>query len=116
MTLHETLAALGYTTAPAGHSRKHVIDAEGVTVYTGRAHEVWAWLRDTEQVAKMRMRTHAELVSEGMQAMYARRREAGEPARRPETRARIAESVRRYHAARRKAARNDGKAPQERDQ
>lgn len=60
------------------------------------------------------MRTHAERVSEGMRAMYARRRAAGEPAQRPETRARIAESVRRYHAARRKAARDDGEAPQER--
>jgi hypothetical protein len=50
MTLSEVLAALGYTTAPAGHYRKHVIDADGVTVYTGRAHQVWAWLRDTEQI------------------------------------------------------------------
>jgi len=50
MTLLETLAALGYTTAPAGHSRRHVIDADGVIVYTGAAHQVWAWLRDTEQI------------------------------------------------------------------
>jgi len=50
MTLHEVLAALGYTTAPAEHYRRHIIDADGVTVYTGAAHQVWLWLRETEQI------------------------------------------------------------------
>jgi len=50
MTLHEVLAALGYTTAPAGHYRRHIIDADGVTVYTGAAHQVWWWLRETGQI------------------------------------------------------------------
>ena len=50
MTLTETLTELGYTTAPAGHYRKHIIDADGVIVYTGRAHQVWLWLRETGQI------------------------------------------------------------------
>ncbi len=50
MTLNETLAALGYTTRPAGHGQKHIIGADGVIVCTGAAHQVWEWLRETGQV------------------------------------------------------------------
>jgi len=50
MTLNETLAALGYTTAPAGFGKKHILDADGVTVCTGAAHQVWWWLRETGQI------------------------------------------------------------------
>lgn len=44
MTLNAQLSALGLTTRPAGHGRKHVLDGDRV-VCTGRAHDVWLWLR-----------------------------------------------------------------------
>lgn len=43
MTLNETLASLGFTTAPAGSYRKHII-ADGVIVFTGTANDVWQWI------------------------------------------------------------------------
>lgn len=45
MTLHDTLASLGYTTKPAHQYAKHILDASGATVFTGDSVEVWAWLR-----------------------------------------------------------------------
>lgn len=47
-TLTEVLAARGYThrRTEGGPAGAHdVMDADGVVVVTGRAHEVWAWLR-----------------------------------------------------------------------
>ena len=44
-TLHETLAALGFTTRDAGnHGRKDILSRDGAVLFCGRAHEVWAWL------------------------------------------------------------------------
>lgn len=45
MTLNESLAARGYTTAPAGHGKKHILRA-GVIVFTGDAGDVWEWLAE----------------------------------------------------------------------
>lgn len=42
-SLNEQLAAAGYATAPAGFGREHVL-RDGRVVFTGRAHEVAAWL------------------------------------------------------------------------
>lgn len=49
MTINETLAASGYTTAPRDNGRKAIL-LDGVEVFVGRAHEVWAWLEAGEPV------------------------------------------------------------------
>lgn len=44
-TLHETLAALGFTTRDAGnHGKKDILSRDGAVLFCGRAREVWAWL------------------------------------------------------------------------
>lgn len=46
-TLNERLEELGYTTVHGvGVGQKHVL-RDGEVVFTGRAYEVWAWLRET---------------------------------------------------------------------
>lgn len=42
-SLNEQLAAAGYTTAPADNGQKHIL-RDGRVVFTGRAHEMAAWL------------------------------------------------------------------------
>lgn len=45
-SLNDVLASLGLSTQPApGQYAKHILDREGRVVFTGRAGEVWAWLR-----------------------------------------------------------------------
>lgn len=48
-TLNEVLTSLGYRTEDAGHSRKNII-RDGTVCFTGRAHNVWAWLHETGQI------------------------------------------------------------------
>lgn len=47
MSLNQTLAALGYTTAPHRNApaQGKAIYRDGVEVFAGTAGEVWAWLR-----------------------------------------------------------------------
>jgi len=46
-TLHEALAAHGYSTRPSDqHGVRIVVDASGAVVFRGRAREAWAWLRE----------------------------------------------------------------------
>jgi hypothetical protein len=49
MTLTEALAANGLTHRPQPHSSAYKRDilGRGAVVFTGNAHEVWEWLRDT---------------------------------------------------------------------
>ena len=42
-TLHEALAAAGLTSRPADNGRRDIL-RDGRVLFTGRAHEVWAWL------------------------------------------------------------------------
>lgn len=52
-TLSEVLAFLGYTHEPApkdGPDRRNVLRGNEV-VFTGRAREVWDWLKETGQHA-----------------------------------------------------------------
>lgn len=47
-TLHQVLRALGFEHRPAkagNYARTIVRIADGAVVFTGRAHEVWSWLR-----------------------------------------------------------------------
>lgn|GEM_PF-6931584 len=47
-TLHEALAAAGYTTASSTHGRKWIVNRRsGLVVFRGCAWEVWEWLRAT---------------------------------------------------------------------
>ena len=48
-TLIEVLDRLGYATRPARWQGKKDILRDGEAVFTGAAHEVWAWLRETGQ-------------------------------------------------------------------
>jgi hypothetical protein len=50
-TLTDALAARNLTHRPLPRSsigKREVVDAAGVVVFTGAAHEVWAWLRAQE--------------------------------------------------------------------
>lgn len=44
-SLNEVLEQLGYSTEPAGNGQKHII-RNGFTLFTGRAGDVWDWLRE----------------------------------------------------------------------
>ena len=47
LTLNEILSAMGYTTQPGPfQGQKTVLSADSFAVFNGRAHEVWAWLRE----------------------------------------------------------------------
>lgn len=48
-TLHEQLIALGMNTTPAGRGKKNILQ-HGACIFTGRASEVWAWLRKTGRI------------------------------------------------------------------
>lgn len=43
-TLHEALAARGYTTGPAAGLYRKIVLRAGEPVFTGTASDVWAWL------------------------------------------------------------------------
>lgn len=55
MSLNETLASLGLTTAPAGNGWsigcKHILN-QGTVIFTGDSVEVWAWLSRQEAEAQ----------------------------------------------------------------
>jgi len=46
-SLNENLTALGYTTIPAGDYRKSILK-NGQIKFTGRAKDVWKWIRETQ--------------------------------------------------------------------
>lgn len=52
-SLHDVLKARGYTHRPAlncGNTSAHdILDADGIEVFSGSAHEVWEWLRDEKE-------------------------------------------------------------------
>jgi len=47
-SLSEALAARGYTHAATGRDYRHAIKNEGRVVFTGAAHDVWAWMKGTK--------------------------------------------------------------------
>lgn len=52
-TLTQVLSGLGYTHRPSrdgAFTSTRVVEREGKAVFEGRAHEVWAWLRETGQI------------------------------------------------------------------
>lgn len=49
MSLNQVLKTLGFTTEPTKNDRKHII-RNGEIVFSGRAHDVWSWLRDKQYV------------------------------------------------------------------
>jgi len=59
-TLHEALAAMGYSHRPTGRGyRREVVDHEGTVVFVGTANETWAWLHELADIHR-----DAELVAE----------------------------------------------------
>jgi len=51
-TLTEALAARGYTHRKASMGQHRIYDSAGEVVFVGRAHEIWAWLHDTADIAR----------------------------------------------------------------
>lgn len=52
-TLHQELAARGLSTRPADHGQKDIVNRAGVLLFTGRAHEVWEWMRKYDAIEQM---------------------------------------------------------------
>lgn len=51
MPLNEVLEALGYKTRKHGKfGAKAIVSSSNEVVFTGRAGEVWKWLRKTQQI------------------------------------------------------------------
>ena len=49
ISLNEQLASLGFTTAPAGMYKKHIMKGSAIA-FTGDAGAVWDWLKDSKLI------------------------------------------------------------------